>query len=140
MEEERETEIHSVEDAMRSPEGLLLAGDETLDRNIARAEQVSSDYFLVRLGSGRWGGLTRAELMKLREGGEGDRPLGGCVSPIAKPYLYPDQSVDSALRVLHQRPMLPVLHRADPGHLVGMLALEDVLRLYRTDPPVDAIE
>jgi hypothetical protein len=67
----------------------------------------------------------------MRGSGDHDRPLGSIVPPIARPYLYPDQSIESALRALQERPFLPVVHRADPTLVVGMLALDDVLRLYR---------
>jgi len=46
----------------------------------------------------------------------------------ARVYLYPDQSIDTALRVLRGRALVPVLHRADPQRLVGVVALDDVLR------------
>ena len=134
MEEQRETEIHSVEDAMRSPEGVLLAGDESVNRSVERAEQVSGDYFLVPLEDGLWAGVPRRELMQLKEAGDGDRPLAPLVSPIARPYLYPDQPMDFALRIMRERPFVPVVHRADSARLVGLLALEDVLRVYRADP------
>jgi CIC family chloride channel protein len=138
MEEERESEIHSVEDAMRGPDGVTLSGTETVARAIARAEQVSSDYFLVPVAGALWGGVSRAELSALlKDAGHVDDALGAVVTPIARPYLYPDQSIEFALRVLHQRPFVPVVHRADPTRLVGMLALDDVLRIYRADAPLE---
>jgi CBS domain-containing protein len=36
--------------------------------------------------------------------------------------------MESALRVLRRHPVVPVVHRANPGRLVGMLTLEDVLQ------------
>ena len=48
--------------------------------------------------------------------------------------LYQDQSMDLALRVLHAHPFMPVVHRADPYRLVGMIALEDALRVYGPEP------
>jgi CIC family chloride channel protein len=131
MEEEREAEVHTVEDAMRSADGVMLDGDETADQAIARAGQVSTEYFLVRLGAAAWGGISRAGLLAMRDRGDLTRPLGSLIPPIARPYLYPDQSIESALRALQERPFLPVVHRADPTLVVGMLALDDVLRLYR---------
>ncbi|HWK10406.1 MAG TPA: chloride channel protein [Vicinamibacterales bacterium] len=131
MEEEREAEVHTIEDAMRSAEGVLLDGDDPIARAAARADQVSSDFFLVRLGAGAWGGISRRDLLDLKQTTDGSQLLSSVVVPIARPYLYPDQSIESALRALHERPFLPVVHRADPGNVVGMLALEDVLRLYR---------
>ena len=134
MEEEREVELYTVEDAMRSPEGVMLGGADTVERGMARAGQVLSDYFLVPLQRGQWGGLSRDELTKLKDAAVDGQPLSALVHPIARPYLYPDQSVDLALRVLQERPFVPVVHRADPARLVGLLALEDVLALYRAEP------
>jgi CIC family chloride channel protein len=133
MEEEREAEIRSVEDAMRQPDAVTLFGEESLDRSMARAGQVSTDVFLVRLTPGVWGAISRSELTGCQKSAKGDRLLNSCVAPIPKPYLYPDQSMDFALRVLHERPVAPVVHRADHERLVGMLALEDVLRLHHSE-------
>ncbi|HZT77685.1 MAG TPA: chloride channel protein [Vicinamibacterales bacterium] len=43
-------------------------------------------------------------------------------------YLYPDQTIDTALRLLDGRPSAPVVHRADPRRIVGMFMLEDVIK------------
>lgn len=140
MEEEREATLHTVEDAMRSPEGLLLRPDESVDRGVARAAQVSTDYFLAPLGDGIWAGVSRADLTRLKTDGLGNQPLGSTVVPIARPYLYPDQSIDVALSVLRERPFVPVVHRADARRLIGMVALEDLLRVYRSPSPVPPVE
>ncbi|HTI38173.1 MAG TPA: chloride channel protein [Vicinamibacterales bacterium] len=131
MEEEREAEVHTVEDAMRTVDGIMLNGAEPIERAIAAAEQASGEFFLVRLGGGAWGGISRAALLALHSSADGARPLTSAVAPFARPYLYPDQSIESALRALQERPLLPVVHRADPGRVVGLLTLDDVLRLYR---------
>jgi CIC family chloride channel protein len=143
MEEERESEVHSVEDAMRSPEGIVLDGAESVDRGVARAEQVAGDFFLVRSAPGVWAGASRDELLAFRKRGDGRLPLGSLAAEIPRPYLYPDQPMDFALRVLHQHPFMPVVHRADPGRLVGLLTLADAVRVYDSDgdtagPPRDA--
>src|SRR5262249_9633105 len=49
----------------------------------------------------------------------------------ARVYLYPDQSIDTALRILRARKLVPVVHRADPQRLVGVVALDDVVRETR---------
>jgi len=137
MEEEREADIHAVEDAMRSAEGTTLNGEETIGRAVERADQVSSDFFVVNLGDATWGGISRSELVAIGHA-DGERMLRTVAAPIARPYLYPDQSMEYALRVLHERPFVPVVHRADASRLLGLLALEDVLRVYRADtPPAD---
>ena len=45
-----------------------------------------------------------------------------------RPYLYPDQSIDTALRLLDGRASAPVVHRADPRRIVGLFVLEDVIK------------
>ena len=45
----------------------------------------------------------------------------------ARVFLYPDQSIDAALRVLRGRPLVPVVHRADPERLVGVVGWDDVV-------------
>jgi len=130
MEEEREVETHTVEDAMRAVDGMLLDGTEPVERAAERVERVAGEFFLVSLGAGAWGGIARSELLERRRV-DPMQPLASTIAPFARPYLYPDQSIESALRALQQRPFLPVVHRADPSRVVGMLALEDVLRFYR---------
>ena len=129
MEEERESEVQTVEEAMRDAGEMTLRGGETLSAAMARAAQVpSATYFLVELGPGVWGGVSRAVLERLHGSSPHDAELGTLVPPLAPPYLYPDQSTATALRVLRGRPFVPVVHRADPTRLEGALALDDVLR------------
>jgi chloride channel protein, CIC family len=130
MEEEREIEVQSVEDAMRGP-GLVLIGGESVVRNLNRVSQEPGEYFLAAIGMHSWGVISRADLVALEAGGRGETSLASHVAAIAGPYLYPDQSIGAALRALHQHRLVPVVHRADPARLVGTLALEDVVRLYR---------
>jgi chloride channel protein, CIC family len=128
MEEEREFDVQSVEDAMRPASGARLSGVESLGTSMARLNDVTADYFLVELGDGSWGGVSRAQLNELASTGQAEAPLRSFISPIERPYLYPDQSLETALRALKGRPFVPVVHRADPRRLEGILALDDVLR------------
>jgi chloride channel protein, CIC family len=131
MEEEREIELQLVEDAMRVTGGVVLIGGESVARNLGRVAQEPGDHFLVAIGMHSWGAVSRADLVALQAVGLGETPLASHVTAIAEPYLHPDQSIDVALRALHQHQLVPVVHRADPARLVGSLALEDVVRLYR---------
>ncbi|HXD74988.1 MAG TPA: chloride channel protein, partial [Vicinamibacterales bacterium] len=134
MEEEREVEVHAVEDAMRDPAATTLPGEESIAQGVERATQVDSDFFLVPMDSGVWGAISRADLLARANDGRRDERLSAAVTPIPGPYLYRDQSMESALRVLRRHPVVPVVHRADPSRLVGMLTLEDVVQL-QTDVP-----
>ncbi len=133
MEEEREAEVRAVEDAMRDPQPFTLRGDDSIDRNLDRASLAASEHFLVALSAGAWGAISRWELQAHHDQGRGSEPTSAVVVPVAKPYLYPDQSMEFALRVLRRTPVVPVVHRAKPDHLVGMLALDDVMRLKPAD-------
>ncbi|MGE0594523.1 MAG: chloride channel protein [Vicinamibacterales bacterium] len=129
MEEEREHRALTVEGVMRAADGITLPGEETVAQAAARAAQLSTEHFLVALPHG-WAGISKTDLQALRKQG-GDRPLAAELRSLAPPYLYPDQSLDVALRALGQRPLVPVVHRADGSQLVGAVALEDLLRAYR---------
>jgi CIC family chloride channel protein len=129
MEEERESDVQTVEDVMRAGGAMTLRGAEPLSAAMARAAQVpNAAHFLVELGPGAWGGVSRPVLERLHGTEPKDAPLSTFVTPLAPPYLYPDQSTSTALRVLRGRPFVPVIHRADPTRLEGALALDDVLR------------
>ncbi len=54
------------------------------------------------------------------------------------PVLFPDIALETALRRLHGRDALPVINRADPTKLEGILTLDLVLRTSSEAPePVD---
>ena len=129
MEEERETEMRAVEDAMRDPSAVILRGDESIDRSVARASLTASQHFLIPLDAGRWGAVSRWELEAHQSQGRGGEPTSLATLPIPPPYLYPDQSMDFALQLLRRHPVVPVVHRADPTRLVGLLSLDDLVRL-----------
>jgi chloride channel protein, CIC family len=80
MEEERESAVRSVEDAMRPIADLTSDEIET------------------------W------------------------AMPGSRPHLYPDQSIDTALRVLRGRAAAPVMHRADSQRVVGLFVAADVIK------------
>jgi CBS domain-containing protein len=65
--------------------------------------------------------------------GKGDLAAGsvlGLTTPL--PVVHPDHSLDTALRRLGDAPLLPVVHRAEPGRLVGVITIDDILAHYRT--------
>ena len=47
------------------------------------------------------------------------------------PYLHPDHPLDTALRMMGEWPMLPVVHRANVQRLLGVISLDDIMRAYR---------
>ena len=128
LEEERELSILRVEDAMEPWSSFYLSGFETLADARRQIESSASDFFLVKMASGKWAGILRSELNKLSAD---DRvPLATVVNTML-PRLHPDTPLDQALRQIHDWPMLPVVHRADYNQLLGVIKLEDIIRAYR---------
>src|SRR6185312_803905 len=86
MEEERESDVQTVEDAMREPAAATLRGAETIAAAVARASEApATPYFVVGLGAGVWGGLSRAELERLHATQAHDAPLRSFVAPLSAP-------------------------------------------------------
>jgi chloride channel protein, CIC family len=48
------------------------------------------------------------------------------------PLVFPDESLEEALRWAGDWPVLPVVNRADLGKLEGVLTLSDILRAFRS--------
>ena len=130
MEEAREQPVLRVEDAMRGGASVVLAGDMPVRDAVRWMESSGEKHYLVRTGSG-WCALPRERLQEAGAAAGDDDRLQALPGLEALPSLYPDQSLESALRLLSGRPMLPVVHRADRSRLEGVMALEDVLNAYR---------
>jgi CIC family chloride channel protein len=128
LEEEREVPLLRVEDAMRPPVGQSLKGDMTLREAQERMQGSSQEFFVVGLGGEEWAGISRAMLLDLIA--NSDVRLSHVLTR-AIPYLHPDHPLDTALRVMGEWPMLPVVHRANLQQLLGVISLDDVMRAYR---------
>ena len=48
------------------------------------------------------------------------------------PVLHPDHPLDLALRIIGESPRVPVVHRADFRQMVGVVAIGDILKVYRS--------
>jgi len=127
LEEEREMPLLRVEDAMRPPVGQLLTRDMSVHRALEQVKGSSQEFFLVGMGDSDWRGVSRGELLAMPDS---DQPLRSVLLHHL-PYLHPDFTLDTALRIIGQWPLVPVVHRADFQRLVGVLALEDIVRAYR---------
>jgi CIC family chloride channel protein len=136
LEEERELEVLRVEDAMEPRTNFVLSGFDMLTDARQQAEHSKEDFFLVQMASGNWAGITKKALLDLRANDQA--PLATAVGDML-PRLHPDHPLDQALRMIGDWPMLPVVHRADYGTLLGVLTLENIITAYRTnglDTPV----
>jgi chloride channel protein, CIC family len=132
MEEQRETRPPLVEDAMRETT-LVLAGGTTVSAARAVIEGAPDGTVLPVLLSGAiWASVSERELEALDASGRGLEPLQQVLGPDARlAAVHRDQPLDTALRLLRNRPLLPVVHRADRTRIEGVVTLEDILGVYR---------
>ena len=139
MEQQRESLVHRVEDAMRAaPEPMdaeLSVADALVRAAPAAAATANTpldSHVLIQARDGSWRLASAAMLQQFVADGKGDLALGsalGMATPL--PVIHPDHALDMALRRLGDYPFLPVVHRADPRQLVGVIAIEDILENYR---------
>jgi CIC family chloride channel protein len=131
MEEGREQTALLVETAMRKPVGLILKAGDTVADAASRLADMTQDPLLVSYDTGRWTLVHKSALQDAVKAGKGSQTLSQLLPSGRLPRLHADQSLDLALRLMRDAPFLPVVHRADARHLVGLLSLEDVLAAYR---------
>jgi CIC family chloride channel protein len=131
MEEGREQTALLVENAMRKPVGLVLKASDTVGDAASRLADMTEDPLLVSYGTGRWTLVYKSTLLDAVKTGKAGQPLSSILPSTRLPRLHPDQSLDLALRLIRDAPFLPVVHRADARHLVGLLSLDDILTAYR---------
>ncbi len=130
MEEQREESERRVEEAMRSPAGSVLKGDETVEAALKQVAELPDKFFLVYRHHGVWAGITREDLHKAAAA-DISTPLRSILGATRLPTLHPDQTLEVALRRIGEYPLLPVVHRADFSRLEGVIALQDILKVYR---------
>ncbi len=131
MEERRGQPVLRVENAMRQPVGLILKASDTVADAVSRIGEMTEDPLLVSYETGRWTLVRKAALQNALLVGQGELPLREVLPEARLPRLHPDQPLDVALRLMRDGPFLPVVHRANARHLIGILSLEDVLAAYR---------
>jgi hypothetical protein len=86
---------------------------------------------LVHIGGGRWAATTGSALQRFMDDGKGELSLADLFRDAELPHFYPDQPLHFALSQLYEWPAIPIVHRADPQKLEGVLTLPDALRAYR---------
>jgi CBS domain-containing protein len=47
------------------------------------------------------------------------------------PFVFPDQPLEEALRLMADWPFLAVASRVNSRSLVGIISMDDILRVYR---------
>ena len=131
MEEHRETRVLRVEDAMRPPPAVTFRAEETVQSVLARAPEAGHGALFVSTSTGRWTVVKRAELEEAVRDGKQMELVGTAAPGVRVPRLHGDQPLEVALRFLHGSESLPVVHRAQPRVVVGVLSLENLLSAYR---------
>ena len=137
LEEQREENILRVEDAMKAPTVPVIDGalrvQEAMEilRNVDHAEGV-----LVRHESGGWTLLHWDDLAKAAAEGKQGETLDTSIPGIRLPQLYPDYNLDAALHYVQDSTVVPVVHRANPRELLGVVTLKDILEAY--EPHADS--
>ncbi|MGB6430482.1 MAG: chloride channel protein [Candidatus Acidiferrales bacterium] len=131
MEEHRESRVLRVEDAMQPPPNLTLRAEETVASALARAAETTDDTLMVSSNVGRWTVVKRGDLEEVARQGRLMEVLGEAVPGTRVSRLHPDQPLELALRYLRESDFLPVVHRAEPRTLLGVLSLQSALSTYR---------
>ena len=131
MEEQRETVVLRVEDAMRKPESAPLQASDTLVRALEIAATSPEDFLLVRFPTGRWASLMKKDLLAEASNRSKDTQLREVLSSARLPVLHPDQRLDDVLRFIQGHALLPVVSRAGPRKLEGVISLSDILSAYQ---------
>jgi CIC family chloride channel protein len=131
MEEQREQIVLRVEDAMRKPALAPLQASDTLARALEIAETSTDEVLLVRYPTGRWAGIARNDLPAMAAAYPKEAQVREVLSTARLPILHPDQRLDDALRFIQGHAVLPVVSRAGPRKLEGVLSLPDILTAYQ---------
>jgi CIC family chloride channel protein len=133
LEEEREQSVLRVEDAMQvsSP---VIGAETSVEQTLRRVEEVPGQVFLVRMNPSGWNSISKDELKRLMGEGKGEHSLTTVLPVRSLPFLYPDLPLEAALRYVSQVPLIPVVHRADPRRVVGVILSNRVLAQYQSAP------
>jgi chloride channel protein, CIC family len=134
LEEEREEAVLRVEDAMLPMPAIILDSDDYVDAASRRVEDSKETLFPVRLRPSGWASVTRDQVLRLLLEGKGEHTLGSLISTQPLPSLYPDLPLDSALRFVQTHPLIPVVNRANPQKLEGIISSQSVFAKYGAEP------
>jgi chloride channel protein, CIC family len=130
VEEQRESSPLSVEDAMQAGSGRVFPSTTPVETAFHRMREQELTTALIGVHGKGWSWVELEDLSKAMEKGQSAESVWKALSVRAVVRLYPDLSLDSAMRVLATYPILPVSSRANPNLLLGTLTLEDVHKAY----------
>ena len=130
LEEVREEDPLRVENAMRSAGIPPLRTEKPAAQARIDLEKATQEWVLLHDKLSGWHMVRRTELLeKLVTAGD-DAKLADVVPWHPVPVVYPDHTLDTPLRKIDGLPFLPVVHRANPARLVGIVSREDILQAY----------
>jgi chloride channel protein, CIC family len=130
LEEDREEAILRVEDAMLPIPITILGAQDYVDASFLRVQDSPDSIFLVRLHPSGWNTVSREQLQRLFQEGKGELTLASILPAQSLPGLYPDLSLDSALRYVNDYPLVPVVNRANSLQLEGVVSRDSVFKKY----------
>lgn len=130
LEEEREETILRVEDAMTPAPPIILSAADYIDATARRIEESTQTVFPVRLQPSGWGAITREQIQRRFKEGKAEHTVGSLISAQPLPSLYPDLPLDSALRFVQSCQIVPVVNRANPQKLEGIISSQSVFEKY----------
>ncbi len=128
IEELRERVTLRVEDAVQNRGSASQRPDEIFADAMRRSGVAPELYFLA---GGPDGWRVHRRLAKPADGAQGS------AAPESSPFLYPDHSLEEALQIMRDWPVLPIISRANPQVLEGVLAHADILAAYRDAGSID---
>lgn len=130
VEDQREALPLSVEEAMQAGGARVFPRTTPVETALMRMREQGVETALVSVHRKGWFWVGLDDLEKAEAAGHGGESLWKALSVQAVVRLYPDLSLDAAMRILAKYPILPVSSRANPNLLLGTLTLDDVHRSY----------
>jgi CIC family chloride channel protein len=134
VEDQREAPVLCVEEAMCSEPRRLLYEGLSPAKALEELRRRGDDLGLVASGPGRWVAVERSELEGDGEPAAEGQTLLQRVRGPGIPSVYPDMTLDAAMRLLSPAKILAVTSRANPRWLLGTLTVKDVLGGYGIRP------
>jgi CBS domain-containing protein len=111
----------------------ILSAQDYVDANFHRVQDSADSTFLVRMHPSGWNIATREQLQRFYREGKGELTLASVLPVQSLPSLYPDLSLDSALRYVNDYSLIPVVNRADSRRLEGVVSRDSVFQKYGSE-------
>ncbi|HUO34394.1 MAG TPA: chloride channel protein [Candidatus Acidoferrum sp.] len=133
IEEQREQIAPVVEKAMQRDAALIFNASDPVVTILSRAEG-KPELPLLLQSRREWRLLDRDRLKNLAEDKSRTYTAADADGKGPLPILFPDLTLEDALQVVGDWPVLPVVNRADLSKLEGVITLADILRTFRNAP------